>query len=253
MKKLMTFFARNWLAPVAVIVGIAAWEGIVRIFHVPLWVFPSASVTIKALFQNFEVLYPHLMITLKALGIGYGLAIFVGVSLAMLLVYFPALEKALTPYIVFAVTFPAIALVPILMLWFGFGITVKIIPVMIGSGAIMMMNTFTGLSDIDPLYKDLMKSLNATRIKELMDVRFPSALPSIFTGLIIAAILGIITTVAAEFVGGSTGLGNRLAYYATTLRTEIMFAIIALLGILAVTIYTIIRLLQIKTMKVFHR
>ncbi len=253
MNKLLTLLKKSWLPPLSVLVGFALWELIVVVFQVPVWVFPRASVAIKALFANWSVLYPHLLITVQALLIGYLLAVAVGIFLAVLLVNFPVIEKALTPYILFAVTFPAVALVPILMLWFGFGITVKFIPVMIGSGALIMMNALTGFSDIDPLYIDLMKSLKATRYREMIDVRFPAALPSIFTGLILGAILGIITTVAAEFVGGSTGLGNRLAYYATTLRTDIMFAIIILLAVMAISFYTAIRLISIKVLQIYRR
>ena len=253
MNKLLTVLKKSWLPPLSILVGLAIWEFIVAVFQIPAWVFPPASTAIKALFVNWSVLYPHLLITLEALTIGYVLAVFVGVILAVLLVNFPVIEKALTPYILFAVTFPAVALVPILMLWFGFGITVKVIPVTIGSGALIMMNALSGFSDIDPLYLDLMKSLKATRYREMIDVRFPVALPSIFTGLILGAILGIITTVAAEFVGGSTGLGNRLAYYATTLRTDIMFAIIILLAVVAIAFYTVIRLISIKVLRVYRR
>ncbi len=249
MAKISKVIKDNWQIPISVGIGILLWESIVKGFNISRWIFPPFSEAVKALFTSWGVILPHFLTTLLELGIGYAMAAAIGIGLATLLVNFPSLEKFLTPYILFAVTFPSVALVPILMLWFGFGITVKFLPVAIASGSIIMMNTLTGLSSVNSLHMDLMKSLKASRIRILKDVRFPSAAPMLSTGLILGSILGLITAVAAEFVGGSVGLGNRLAYYATTLRTDIMFAIILLLAITAIGMYTTLRLVGLYLMK----
>ncbi|HYF92392.1 MAG TPA: ABC transporter permease [Symbiobacteriaceae bacterium] len=220
-------------------------EAAIHLFRVPRWILPAPSQVVVALVNNFgtEIL-PNLIVTLKEVGLGFTIGASLGILLAMVITQVPILEKMITPYILLLVTTPMISLVPLLMLVFGFGITTKVIVIALATGPVVMMNTVTGLQGVDPLRLDLMRSLHANTFQVFWEVRLPSALPSIFTGLMIGAVFSIITAVGAEFVGGTAGLGNRLLFNSSLLNTAVMYAIILVLALMGLSVYVIIQFIS---------
>ncbi|NPV54803.1 MAG: ABC transporter permease [Firmicutes bacterium] len=220
-------------------------EFVIKAFHIPGWIIPPPSAIVSTLMSRFrDIILPEAVVTLKEVFGGFAIGACLGIVLGAFIAQYKFLDKLLSPYILTLVTMPTVALVPLLMLWFGFGITTKIIAVVIASFPPIMMNTITGLLGTESLQLDLMNSLGASKLQTFIKVRFPSALPSVFTGLTIGGIGSVVTAVAAEFVGGSRGLGNRLIYFASTLETTLLYSLILVLALIGIGIYLTISYLR---------
>ena len=237
-----TSFARSWgeaalLIAVAVIV-IGGIEVICRVGDVPAYTFPKPSEIGDALINHFRSLYwDHLLVTLKVLALGYLIGASVGIVLAAVITQFPFVEKIITPYILLLVTTPMIALVPLLVQKMGFGPAPRIIAVALAAGPMVMINSATGFRRTDLAKIALARSYGASTFQLFTKVRIPLALPMIIVGLMVGAIFGMLTTVGAEFVGSSDGLGTRLAFFSSRIRMADFWAVIVILALLGILIY----------------
>jgi NitT/TauT family transport system permease protein len=236
-------FARNWgeafvIALFAVIV-IGTIEVAVRVFNIPAYIFPKPSEIGTTLFTQFNLFWPHLQVTLTELFVGFTIGASLGLVLAAVITQFPFVEKIITPYILLLVTTPMIALVPLLMLRFGFGSTPRFIAVSLAVFPMVMINSATGFRRTDLAKIALARSYGASNLQIFTKVRFPLALPMIIVGLMVGSIFGLLTAVGAEMVGGKNGLGNQLSVYASLIKMAHFWAIILLLALMGVTIYVI--------------
>jgi len=223
---------------VAVIV-IGGWELIVRLLNIPEYVFPSPSAVSVALVTSLPTLYPHFFLTLAELVSGYVLGASIGFILAAILTQIPYMEKIISPYIIILITTPTLALVPLLMLRFGFGITPRIIAVSLAAGPMVMICSVTGFRRTDLAKIALARSYGATTFQIFTKIRFPLALPMVNVGLLFGGIFGLITAVGSDMVGGKMGLGNRISYYASLVRMSNFFATILLVSAIGITIWII--------------
>ncbi len=232
---------RTWLEVfviilVAVII-IGGTEFLLRWFEVPQYVLPTPSQIGTALVTEFPNLWPHLLTTLKELFVGFGIGASIGFILAAVITQFPFVEKVVTPYILLLVTTPMLALVPLLILRFGFGSEPRIIAVALASGPMVMINAATGFRRTDLAKIALARSFGANTLQIFTKIRIPMAMPMIIVGLMVGSIFGLLTTVGAEMVGGAEGLGNRLTYYSALIRMPQFFAVILMLAIIGISIY----------------
>jgi NitT/TauT family transport system permease protein len=212
-------------------------EAYVIIYEVPQFVFPRPSAIATALFTDFEFILPHLGHTLVELFSGFFIGASIGLILAGVITQFPFVEKIVAPYILMLVTTPMLALVPLLILRFGFGYEPRIIAVALASGPMVMINSATGFRRVDLAKIALARSFGASTMQIFLKVRVPMALPMIIVGLMVGAIFGLLTAVGAEMVGGGFGLGNRLTTYSATIKMPQFFAIILILSTLGILIY----------------
>ena len=212
-------------------------EAYVIIYEVPQFVFPRPSAIATALFTDFEFIVPHLGHTLVELFSGFFIGSSIGLILAGVITQFPFVEKIVAPYILMLVTTPMLALVPLLILRFGFGYEPRIIAVALASGPMVMINSATGFRRVDLAKIALARSFGASTMQIFLKVRVPMALPMIIVGLMVGAIFGLLTAVGAEMVGGGFGLVNRLTTYSATIKMPQFFAIILILSTLGILIY----------------
>jgi NitT/TauT family transport system permease protein len=212
-------------------------EVLLTIFKVPHYVLPKPSQIIMALFTEWKFLWPHLLITLYELFVGFAIGGSIGFVMAAVITQFPFVEKVVTPYILLLVTTPMLALVPLLILRFGFGSEPRIIAVALASGPMVMINSATGFRRVDLAKRALARSFGASTLQIFTKIRIPMAMPMIIVGLMVGSIFGLLTTIGAEMVGGAEGLGNRLTYYSALIRMPQFFAIILILAILGISIY----------------
>jgi len=212
-------------------------EAYVIIYEVPQFVFPRPSAIATALFTDFEFIVPHLGHTLVELFSGFFIGASIGLILAGVITQFPFVAKIVAPYILMLVTTPMLALVPLLILRFGFGYEPRIIAVALASGPMVMINSATGFRRVDLAKIALARSFGASTMQIFLKVRVPMALPMIIVGLMVGAIFGLLTAVGAEMVGGGFGLGNRLTTYSATIKMPQFFAIIMILSTLGILIY----------------
>lgn len=221
---------------VAVII-IGGAEFLLTWFEVPQYVLPTPSQIGTALVTEFPNIWPHLLTTLKELFVGFGIGASIGFILAAVITQFPFVEKVVTPYILLLVTTPMLALVPLLILRFGFGSEPRIIAVALASGPMVMINSATGFRRTDLAKIALARSFGANTLQIFTKIRIPMAMPMIIVGLMVGSIFGLLTTVGAEMVGGAEGLGNRLTYYSALIRMPQFFAVILILAIIGISIY----------------
>lgn len=221
---------------VAVII-IGGAEFLLRFFEVKEFVMPTPSAIVTALFMHFDEIAPHLGYTLVELAVGYTIGASIGMVLAAVITQFPFVEKIITPYILLLVTTPMLALVPLLILNFGFGYAPRIIAVALAAGPMVMINSATGFRRVDHDKIALAQSYGATTLQIFTKIRIPMAMPMIIVGLMMGAIFSVITAIGAEMSGGGFGLGSKLTTFSSTLRTAEFFAVILILAVMGICIY----------------
>ncbi|MDQ6433782.1 ABC transporter permease subunit [Mesorhizobium sp. LHD-90] len=225
------------IAVAVIIVGGA--EFLLRFFEVPHYIMPPPSQIAWALVDEFPLIAPHLGYTLVELVSGFAIGSIIGLVMAAVITQFPFAEKIVAPYILLLVTTPMLALVPLLILRFGFGYTPRIIAVALAAGPMVMINAATGFRRVDSAKIALARSYGASTLQIFWKIRAPMALPMILVGLMIGAIFGLLTAVGAEMVGGGFGLGNRLTSYSSMIQMPQFFAVVLLLSILGILIYVL--------------
>jgi NitT/TauT family transport system permease protein len=221
------------------VVVVGSIEITVRTLQIPVYVFPTPSGVFASLFRNWDVLAPHVIVTLRELAIGYAIGAVIGMFLAGLITQFPFAEKMVTPYILLLVTTPMLALVPLLILKLGFGEEPRIVAVALAVGPMVMINSATGFRRTDLARIALARSYGANTLQLFTKIRFPLALPMIIVGLMVGGIFGLLTAVGAEMVGGGSGLGNRLVYYSSLARMEPFFAVILIVATIGISLYVL--------------
>jgi NitT/TauT family transport system permease protein len=234
---------RTWaeigaIALVAVLI-VGGAELLLRLFEVPQYIMPPPSMIATALVSDFHLLAPHIGVTLAELLIGFAIGASIGFVLAAIITQFPFVEKIVAPYILLLVTTPMIALVPLLILRLGFGLEPRIIAVALASGPMVMINSATGFRRTDLAKIALARSFGASTFRIFLKIRIPMALPMVIVGLMIGSIFGLLTAVGAEMVGGSSGLGNRLAYYSSLIQMPQFFACIVILATIGISLYVL--------------
>jgi NitT/TauT family transport system permease protein len=230
---------------VAVVV-IGGTEIALNAFQVPQYIMPAPSLIAQALVTDFPFILPHLGHTLVELFSGFAIGAIIGLVLAAVITQFPFAEKIITPYILLLVTTPMLALVPLLILRFGFGYTPRIIAVALAAGPMVMINAATGFRRVDRGKIALARSYGASTLQIFWKIRAPMALPMILVGLMVGAIFGLLTAVGAEMVGGGFGLGNRLTSYSSMIQMPQFFAVVVILSILGILIYILFFLIGKK-------
>ena len=234
---------RTWaeigaIALVAVLI-VGGAELLLRVLEVPQYIMPPPSMIATALVSDFHLLAPHIGVTLAELLIGFAIGASIGFVLAAIITQFPFVEKIVAPYILLLVTTPMIALVPLLILRLGFGLEPRIIAVALASGPMVMINSATGFRRTDLAKIALARSFGASTFQIFIKIRIPMALPMVIVGLMIGSIFGLLTAVGAEMVGGSSGLGNRLAYYSSLIQMPQFFACIVILAAIGISLYVL--------------
>lgn len=233
--------ARTWaevgLIILTAVIVIGSLEAALRWFEVPHYILPTPSAVGAALVKEFPLIAPHLGYTLIELFGGFSIGATIGLILAAVITQFPFAEKIIAPYILILVTTPMLALVPLLILRFGFGFEPRIIAVALASGPMVMINAATGFRRVDNAKIALARSYGASTLQIFWKIRAPMALPMILVGLMIGAIFGLLTAVGAEMVGGGFGLGNRLTTYSSMINMPEFFAVLVILSTLGILIY----------------
>ena len=230
---------------VAIIV-VGSMEMALRLFEVKSYILPKPSEILQAYYTDFGLVLPHLGHTLAVLVMGFSIGSAIGLILAAVITQFPFAEKIIAPYILILVTTPMLALVPLLILSYGFGYSPRVIAVALASGPMVMINSATGFRRVDSAKIALARSYGASTLQIFWKIRAPMALPMILVGLMIGAIFGLLTAVGAEMVGGGFGLGNRLTTYSSMIQMPQFFAVVLMLSALGILIYVIFFLLGKK-------
>ena len=220
------------------------WEILVKTMEIPKWLLPAPSNIFTVMITEFDAFAPHLLITFQTVLTGFAIAVPVGIFFAAIITTYQLLSDALSPYVILLVTTPLITLVPLLMLWMGYGIEVRIVTVVIQSFAIVNLNACTGFLNVPVLRLELMQSLGSNRIQTFFRVILPTAAADVFTGIRLAAIFATTACITSEYVGGNIGLGSQIIKYSQFLKTTQSFACIFFVAVVGLTMYALISVIE---------
>jgi len=238
-------FVRSYGPSVAIILAaIGLWELVVRLGHVPEYLIPAPSEVAADFKSDWSVLEPSLVVTIKEIALGFAISVAAGVGLAVLLHLSPTLRRAVYPLLIASQTIPVIVLAPILVILLGYGIMPKLIIVALICFFPIVVNGIDGLRSVDDDLIRMMLTLNGTRWSIFRRVEFPAALPSIFSGIRIAATFAAIGAVFGEWSGANVGLGYVMLAATPNLLTARIFAAIVLLTVVALALFGLVSVLE---------
>jgi NitT/TauT family transport system permease protein len=229
----MKSFSPNFLLRLLLIAAfLAVWEGIVRLFAVPLFILPAPSGIFFALWNGItsSLYLDHVWVTLAETLLAFAFGISVALSRRV--------EYFLYPFIVMFQAMPKVALAPLIIIWFGLGLTSKVVSAALVAFFPLMVNTIVGLRSADEDRINLMRSLAATRWQIFWMLQLPNAMPYIFAGLEIAMIFALIGAIVAEFVGAQSGLGMLMQSMNFTMDVAGQFSVLLILSVLGLLLNT---------------
>ena len=223
-----------------------SWEAAVRVFAIPSLILPPPSaiaVSLAASLQSPQMLR-HIGVTgLEVLG-GFAVGGGAGFLLGCLIGRYPVLERTIYPYVVAFQTVPKVAIAPLIIIWFGFGLSSKIVTAATICFFPVIANTLVGLRVTPADQVEMMAAFMASRSQIFWKARLPHALPYIFTGLDIGIVLSVIGAIVGEFVGAQAGLGYMILQRQFSMDIAGVFAILVILSVFGMLLHEIMRWLQ---------
>lgn len=234
---------RRWLLPALLLAGlVGAWQvacatgAIADALSLEDFLVPAPAEIASSLWENRSLLAENAWVTLQEMLLGILAALAVGVGMAVLMHRWRLLRDAAYPLIVASQTIPIVVISPILVVWFGYGITPKVVIVALICFFPITVNALDGLRSVDPEAVKLMRSLDASRRQRFWRVEAPAALPSLFTGMKIAVVVAPIGAVFAEWAGSSSGLGHLIQSDTANFEVARQFATVVVLSALALAL-----------------
>lgn len=220
---------------------LAGWEAWCRFGSVSALIVPPPSAVLWTLWGEIASgrLWPHLHVTATEMTLGLVLGSIIGVLAGILLAEAEFLGRLLHPYIVASQVVPKLALGPLFIVWFGFGMTSTVVITALICFFPLMENTVTGLRGVDPARRELFRMLGASRLETLLRLKLPSALPVIMAGLRVAVVLSLVGAVVGEFIGGRAGLGASIIAAQSVMDSSLMFALFIVITLLGMLFYQV--------------
>jgi ABC-type nitrate/sulfonate/bicarbonate transport system permease component len=239
-----------WLPPlILVAVATGAWEGGVRLTDTPRWFFPPPSAVAREMLDSRALLWRHTWTTFQEIVVGLAIATVLAVALAIAIASSRIAQRSLLPIVIATQAVPIIALAPILLIWFGYGMTPKVIVVVLTCFFPIVVNLVDGLRSVDGDALRLLRSMGASRAQLMRLVRIPSALPYLFSGLRIAASISVIGAIVGEWVGASSGLGYLMTRSAAQFQTARLFGAVMISACLSVLLFAVVALIERRVLR----
>ena len=216
---------------------VGVWEAWVRVFDTKPYVLPAPSRVWDAFLETRDILPGHIRTTVAEAAIGLGVAVAVGVGLALAMATWPLVRRVFYPILIVSQTIPMVVLAPLLIIWFGFGLTPKVVIVALIGFFPIAVATVDGLTGADGDMIGLIRSMGGRKRAELWYVRIPAALPSFFAGLKIAAAYAVLGAVIGEWVGASSGLGIFITRSQNSFRVDRVFVATAVVALVSIGLF----------------
>jgi len=241
----MTSKAARWtLAVLAHLALLLAWYVFVKVGNVPRFVMPSPEATLDALLAPNYSWWTNIAVTATEIFGGYALALIVGVALALVFTWSKTLEAFFMPLLVSLNMVPKVALGPLIIVWFKYGVFPNSIMAFSIAVFPILLTTARGLREIEPELLDLVRSLKGSRWQLFTKIQLPGALPYIFSGMKVGAILAVAGAVVGEFLGSDKGLGYLMLQVQVTLDTPAMFMAVIMITLIGMALYGLVLLLE---------
>jgi NitT/TauT family transport system permease protein len=235
---------RYALAIAAHVALVAAWYLFVKLGNVPRFVMPSPGATLDALLQPNYNWWGNVLVTGTEIFAGYFLALVVGIALALVFTWSKPLESFFMPLLVSLNMIPKVALGPLIIVWFKYGVFPNSLMAFSICVFPILLTTARGLREIEPELLDLVRALKGSRWQLFTKIQLPGALPYIFAGMKVAAILAVAGAVVGEFLGSDKGLGYLMLQVQVTLDTPAMFMAVIMITLIGMVLYGLVLLLE---------
>ena len=245
-------FASTQLGPVALLLTwLGAWELASRGAGVSALVLPAPAAVAKSLWMGLSTgyLWPHIGATSCELLLGLLAGCLLGFVSGVAMAESALLDRVLTPYIIISQVIPKLALAPLFIVWFGFGMTSTVVITALICFFPLMENTVTSLRQVDPQRLELFRMLGATRCQTLLRLKLPTGLPVILAGLRVAVVLALVGAVVGEFIGASKGLGALIIAAQGMMDTPLMFAVLIVIAALGLLLYQLTRAVEKRLLR----
>jgi NitT/TauT family transport system permease protein len=227
-----------------VIVLLALWEFGTQLFNIPVFLLPPPTAVVGSMVKNAALLLQNGWVTTVEIMLGFFLSMVIGIPLALAIFLWPPFSRSVMPLLVSSQAMPKVAVAPLFLVWFGFGVLPKVLIAFLIAFFPIVINTALGLAAIEPEKIYLARSMGFGPTATFFKIRLPNALPSIFGGLKISITLAVVGAVVGEFVGGDAGLGYLLMVANGSMDTQLLFAGIVSLTILGVVLFVLVELAE---------
>lgn len=239
---------RNIPSITAVAALLIIWQLFCTTGLIPSYMLPSPIEVIQAFADELPLLLENSFITLQEAFIGLFLGVSVGFCAAVLMDTFDILYKAFYPLLIITQTIPSVAIAPLLVLWFGYEMTPKIVLIVISTFFPVTVGILDGFRNADKDAIGLLRSMGASRLQIFRYIKFPSALPQLFSGLRIAAAYSVVGAVISEWLGGFGGLGVYMTRVKKAFAFDKMFAVIFLISAISLALMALVGFAEKKSM-----
>lgn len=240
------------MMPVALLVVLlGAWEWIVRQADISALVLPAPSVVASTLWTTLSsgYLWPHMGATLVEMVLGLVLGGVTGLVIGVALAESAWLDRLFKPYVIVSQVVPKLALAPLFVLWFGFGMAPTVVMTALICFFPLMENTVTSLRQVDPNRVQLFRMLGASRMQTLWRLKLPAGLPGMLAGWRVALVLSLVGAVVGEFIGASRGLGAVIIAAQGSMDTPLMFAALVAIAVIGLLAYQAIVMLERRLLR----
>ena len=228
------------MVPLAgILVFLAIWEVAVRVLKVPAYLMPPPSAVVVVFINEF-----HGWVTTYEMLLGYAMAVGIAIPLAIAITASQRFDRFVTPQMLFFQVVPKVAIAPLFLVWFGVGVTPKVLVAFLISFFPIVIDAAVGLRSMSSEMRDLARSMGASRWQVFAQFRLPTSLPYLFSGLKVAATLAVAGAVVGEFVGADKGLGYLLLVTNSNMETALMFATIVALTIIGLVFFYAVEFLE---------
>ena len=233
--------ASPWIVTILLMI---VWDAAVYIFDVSRIIMPSASESFAAIYKYRVALWQNSMHTLLATLMGFGIAVAFGVTMGIAIGLWRPVYAAAYPLMVAFNSIPKVAIVPIMMLWFGIGMTTATLTAFILCFFPIVVNMAVALATIEPELKDVLRALGASERDIVVKIGIPRSLPYLFAALKIAITLAFVGSVISETVAGGDGIGNVMLVASSNFNTPLMFAGLIVIAVMAIGMYAIFAMMD---------
>ena len=237
--------ASDVLYPVVTVgLVVIAWEVLTRFSVTPEYALPAPGDVFRVLVQQWSVLLTNAVSTTVAILAGFFLSVAIGIPLAVMISISRVFEKSVYPLLIGSQAIPKLALAPLFVVWFGFGLLPKVLMTFLIAVFPIVVSTVQGLSSVETELEFLARSMGLGQYRTFRMIRLYRALPNIFAGLKVAITLAVVGAVVGEFTGSDRGLGTLLLRAIGVVNTPMLFAALIVLTILAIVLFALIELLE---------
>ncbi len=242
--------AAPWLYTAALFI---LWEGAVRAFDLPQYILPAPTVIAQAIVQYWSAIWKNSLQTLYTTLAGFLLAVVGGLALGILVGWSRFIYAGLYPLMVGFNAIPKVALVPVLVIWFGIGTVPAILTAFLIAFFPIVVNVATGLATIEPEVEDVLRALGAKKMDIMLKVGIPRSMPYFFGSLKVAITLAFVGSVISETVAANSGLGHMMLGAQSQFNVPLVFAGLVMLAIEGIVMYAIMAWIEMRMTGWAHR